>query len=95
MVLSVSSSEAGNSVASHVAGERDTQWIPTTKDEALAAEKYGQHECVRIDLNKVGSDVVDVSADIPRMPSNYMLSHWARIAQEVLLRGIIPPGAIG
>ncbi|MFV0458063.1 MAG: polymorphic toxin-type HINT domain-containing protein [Actinomycetales bacterium] len=87
--------EAGNSVASHVGGARDTQWISTTKDEALAAGKYGQHGYVRIDLNKVGSEVVDVSGGIPGMPSNYMLPRWARNAQEVLIRGNIPPGAIG
>ena len=87
--------EAGNSVASHVAGARDTQWISTTKSESLAAGKFGQNGYVSIDLNKVGGEVVDVSGGIPGMPSNYMLSRWAMRQQEVLVRGNIPPEAIG
>ena len=46
------------------AGARDTQWISTTKSEALAAGKFGQYGHVRIDLNMVGSEVVDASNGI-------------------------------
>jgi RHS repeat-associated protein len=44
---------AGNSVASHLAGKKDSQWISTTKKIEIAQKKYGQHGVVAIDLSKV------------------------------------------
>jgi RHS repeat-associated protein len=82
---------AGNSPLSHVAGKRDTQWISTTKDLNTAIEKYGQNGVVRIDLNKVGSEVKDVSGGIA---NGGRMSNWARRDQEVLIRDHIPAGAI-
>ena len=81
-------------IASHVAGARQSQWISTTKSLEIAQQRYGQHGVVRIDLSKVNTRVVDISEGIPGMPSNYMLSRWARNAQEVLIEGAIPASAI-
>ncbi|MBX5893037.1 RHS repeat protein [Pseudomonas aeruginosa] len=89
--LSARAPGAGNSVVSHVAGKRSTQWISTTKDINTALEKYGQHGVVRVDLNRVGSEVLDVSGGIPR---GGRMSNWARRDQEVLIRDFIPPEAI-
>ncbi|UCV00969.1 hypothetical protein [Acidovorax radicis] len=81
----------GNSTISHVAGKRDTQWISTTKDLDTALEKYGQNGVVRIDLNKVGSEVLDVSDGFA---NGGRMSNWARRDQEVLIRDFISPNAI-
>lgn len=82
---------AGNSPISHVAGKRDTQWISTTKDLNTASEKYGEHGVVRIDLNKVESEVLDVSDGFSQ---GGRMSNWARRDQEVLIRDYVPPNAI-
>jgi RHS repeat-associated protein len=85
---------AGNDIVSHIAGLRDSQWISTTKSLEIAQEQFGEFGIVRIDLSKVASKVVDASAGIPGMPSNYMLSRWAQAAQEVLIQGSVPKDAI-
>jgi hypothetical protein len=86
--------DAGNTIASHVAGQRDSQWISTTKSLAIAQQRFGKFGVVAIDLAKVDSEIVDASAGIPGMPSNYMLSRWAANAQEVLIRASVPRKAI-
>lgn len=86
------SPEAGNSPISHVAGQRESQWISTTKSEAIATEKYGQNGVVRIDLNQVSNPVLDVSGGFPGKPG--MISNWAKKSQEVLIQKFVPPNAI-
>lgn len=93
--LTARNPSAGNDVVSHIAGARDSQWISTTRSEAVARDVFGQNGYVRIDLSKVPAEVVDVSSGIPGMNPNYMLSRWAAKMQEVLVKGHIPPGAIG
>lgn len=83
----------GNSVASHVAGKKQSQWISLTKDENIAAGKFGQHGYVKVDPSKIDPDsIVDISEGIPGMPG--MLSNWAKKMREVLVKDHIPPGAI-
>lgn len=89
--LSARAPGAGNSAISHVAGKRETQWISTTKDAETAIGKYGENGAVRIDLNKVSSEVLDVSGGFP---NGGRMSNWARRDQEVLIRDFIPPNAI-
>jgi hypothetical protein len=74
--LSARAPGAGNSVASHVAGKRASQWISTTTDEAVASGRFGTNGVVEIDISKVSSEVVDVSQGIPGMEGT-MLSNWA------------------
>jgi RHS repeat-associated protein len=84
---------AGNSPISHVAGQKSSQWISTTKSQgtAFGFGKKGSGGIVRIDLNKVASEIVDLSNGIPGKPG--MISNWAKSKQEVLVRGQIPPEA--
>ncbi len=82
---------AGNSPISHVAGKDATQWISTTKDLNTALTKYGEYGVVRIDLNKVGSEVLDVSGGFA---NGGRMSNWARRDQEVLIRNVVSPDAI-
>lgn len=89
--LSARAPGAGNSPISHVAGKRDTQWISTTKNQNTAIEKYGENGVVQIDLNKVGSEVVDVSGGFPK---GGRMSNWARRDQEVLIKNSVPPEAL-
>lgn len=77
---------------SHVAGKVESPWISTSKSLEVAMNKYGKFGVVGIDLSKVGTDVVDVSGGFPGMPG--MLSNWARLDQEVLIRDFVPPEAI-
>jgi len=86
--------EAGNSIASHVAGQRASQWISTTKSLDIAMSRFGQNGVVAIDLSKVSGTVVDVSAGIPGMSPKFMLSRWAIKTQELLIQGEIPANAI-
>jgi hypothetical protein len=81
---------ASNSPISHVAGKKDSQWISTTKDLNVAIEKYGQNGVVRIDLDKVGTNVKDVSGGFGRG----MISNWAKKDKEVLIQGGVPASAI-
>jgi len=81
-------------IASHVAGARTSQWISTTRSLAIATERFGKNGVVAIDLSKVGNPVVDLTAGIPGMPSNYMLSRWAAKMQEVLIMDSVPAAAI-
>jgi RHS repeat-associated protein len=85
---------AGNSVASHVAGQRASQWISTTKSLEVAQSRFGQHGVVAIDLSKVPGTVVDVSGGIPGLAPNTMLSRWAAKMQEVLIQNAVPAKAI-
>jgi RHS repeat-associated protein len=89
--LSARSPDAGNSELSHVSGKRDSQWISTSKDPGVATGKYGEHGAVRIDLNKVNSEVSDVSGGFPGAPRQ---SNYARRDQEVLIKGKVPSEAI-
>jgi hypothetical protein len=86
--------EAGNSIASHVAGARASQWISTTRSLDVATRRFGANGVVAIDLSKVGSQVVDLTSGIPGIGPNTMLSRWAINAQEVLIHGSVPAGAI-
>lgn len=86
--------EAANSIASHVAGARASQWISTTRSLEVATSRFGQNGVVAIDLSKVGSSVVDLTAGIPGIGRSTMLSRWAINAQEVLIQGRIPAEAI-
>jgi uncharacterized protein RhaS with RHS repeats len=83
---------AGNTPISHVAGQRTSQWISTTKSPEIADQVFGQYGVVSIDLSKVTTEVVDVSNGFPGMPG--MLSNWARKFQEVLIKDQVPPEAI-
>ncbi|HNI71298.1 MAG TPA: hypothetical protein PLO27_08250, partial [Marmoricola sp.] len=84
---------AGNSPVSHVAGQRDSQWISTTRDPAVAAEKYGSNGVAVIDLEKVPGQFVDLTAGLPgHQPC--MICNWAIKDQEVLIQGGIPKTAI-
>jgi hypothetical protein len=84
----------GNSVASHVAGARSSQWISTTRSLDIATERFGQNGVVGIDLSQVPGNVVDLTAGIPGLSPTTMLSRWARNAQEVLIENEVPAGAI-
>lgn len=83
---------------SHVAGKKDSPWISTTKDENVARDKFDKHDkggngIVRIDLDKVSSEIVDLSNGIPGYERSRQ-SNWAKKDKEVLIRGYIPPNAI-
>jgi RHS repeat-associated protein len=90
--LSARAPGAGNSPISHVAGKVQSQWISTTKSLEVAVSRFGKHGVVEIDLSKVTSEIIDLSAGIPGMPG--MISNWAKAAEEVLIRDFIPPAAI-
>jgi len=92
--LTARNPDAGNNIASHVGGARNSQWISTTKDKAIAQERFGQHGVVAVDLSRVNSRVVDLSGGIPGLDPNFMLSRWAANAQEVVIQGRVPPQAI-
>lgn len=79
---------------SHIAGAKETPWSSASKSLEIARDKYGAHGVVRIDLNKVTTEVIDFSNGIPGMPSHYMLNRWVKSDQEVLIKDFIPPGAI-
>jgi len=81
----------GNSEISHVAGKINSQWISTTKDPVIAIEKYGQNGVIRIDLDKITSQISDISSGFPK---GGRMSNWARKDQEVLIRDFIPVDAI-
>ncbi len=92
--LRARSPSAGNTVSSHVAGKRLSQWISTSKSKTLVVEKFvGDNGIVRINLGKIGSDIQDISEGIPNMDGT-MLSNWAKKYEEVLIRDYIPPDAI-
>ena len=81
----------GVSPVSHVAGKVRSPWISTTKSLQVARSKYGQNGVVAIDMNRVSSEVVDISGGIVR---GGRMSSWAKADQEVLIRGSVPPEAI-
>ncbi|MDG4558486.1 MAG: hypothetical protein P9F19_14005 [Candidatus Contendobacter sp.] len=74
-----------------MAGKKESQWISTTKDEATAIEKYGEHGAARIDLSKVQSEISDVPGGLP---NGGRMSNWAKRDQEVLIKDHIPAEAI-
>jgi RHS repeat-associated protein len=85
----------GNSVASHVAGARASQWISTTRSLDIATGRFGQYGVVGIDLSKVpAGSVVDLTGGIPGLSPNTMLSRWAVNAQELLILDEVPAEAI-
>ncbi len=79
---------------SHVGGARNSQWISTMKDLAIAQERFGKHGVVAIDLSRVPNPITDLSGGIPGMNPNYMLSRWARKNLEVLIQGHVPREAM-
>lgn len=87
--------DANITPSQHVFGTRDSQWISTTRDPAVAAEIYGEHGWVAIDASRVTGPVVDVSGGVPaHVPGhNCMFCNAARAHQEVLIQGA-PPGAV-
>ena len=83
---------AGNSPESHVAGKKASQWISTTKDKHTALTKYNSGAgVVRINLKKVGDEVVDASNGFAK-PGR--VSNYAKKDQEVLIKNHIPKKAI-
>lgn len=89
--LTARAPSAGNSEISHVAGKQQTQWISTTKDLDTALNKYGEHGVIQIDLNKVNTQVSDVSNGFS---NGGRMSNWAKKDQEVLIQDHIPATAI-
>ena len=85
---------AGNTVASHVAGARASQWISTTTSLEIATSRFGANGVVAVDLTKVQTQVVDLTRGIPGLSPNTMLSRWAVKQQEVLIQGHIPASAL-
>ena len=85
---------ATNTVASHVAGKIESQWISTTRSLEVATSRYGMNGVVAVDLSKVSSRVVDLSGGISGMSSTSMLSRWAVKSKEVLIQRAIPAEAI-
>jgi RHS repeat-associated protein len=85
---------ATNSAASHVAGARASQWISTTRSLEIATSRFGENGVIAIDLSLVGSEVMDLTAGIPGIGRNTMLSRWAINAQEILIQGSVPARAI-
>ena len=81
---------AGNSVASHVAGARASQGISTTRSLDVATGRFGANGVVRIDLSKVGNPFVDLSRWHSWHWPGHELSRWAINAQEVLIQGSVP-----
>jgi hypothetical protein len=88
--------DAANNISSHVGGARNTQWISTTRSPTIAAGDWnrGGYGVVRIDLSMVEGDVVDLTRGIPGLEPWYHMSRRAINAQEVVIRGRVPPGAI-
>ena len=80
---------------SHVLGKKDSPWISTTKDPNIARTKYDRgFGVVRIDLDKVPSQVLDISSgNIPGGTSPRARA-YAKHDKEVLIRSYIPPTAI-
>jgi hypothetical protein len=72
----------------------NTPWISTTKDESIAINTYDSgYGVVRIDLDQVNSEVVDLSNGIPGYEGT-QISNWSVEDREVLIRGYIPPKVI-
>ena len=85
---------AGNGVIAHVAGQRASQWISSTKSLEIAQQRFGQFGIVAIDTSKVTMPIVDVSAGLPGLPNHFMLPRWARATQEVLIQDYVPEEAV-
>jgi RHS repeat-associated protein len=88
---------AANDPESHVAGKKLSQWISTTKSLEIAKAmdlKGDRCGVVRIDLSKVITPVIDLSAGIPGRSPNSMLSRWAKNKKEVLIQIVVPANAI-
>jgi hypothetical protein len=60
----------------------------------VATSRFGKNGVVAIDLSKVTTQVVDLTQGIPGIGRNTMLSRWAINAEEVVIQGHIPAGAI-
>jgi RHS repeat-associated protein len=93
--ISASLPNAGNSIESHVRGGMllRSQWISTSKFEAIARADFGTFGVVEIDLDKVPELWVDCSAGIPGC-TDATTNGYAIIAQEVVVRNHIPQVAI-
>lgn len=81
-------------------GRARTQWISTTKSYEIAVARFAKGDASRvvaIDLDKVLSNVIDVSyGQFPGNDpyDNQVTRSYAISAQEVLIEGYIPPEAI-
>lgn len=79
---------------SHVAGARHSPWISTGTNYEKIRELFDSgNGIVVIDLSKVNSVVVDFSNGIPGLEGN-MISNFARIVGEKLIKDFVPPEAI-
>lgn len=76
---------------SHVAGKYMTPWISTSRSYDVASSKYGANGVAAIDLDKIYTEVVDISTGIP---GGGRMSNWAKSDQEVLIKGHVPADAI-
>lgn len=86
------SPDEGNAPISHVAGQKASQWISTTADENIARGKYDKgFGVVRIDLNEVNNEIVDLTNGIP---NGGRFSNYAKADKEILIKNYIPPKAI-
>ncbi|MER5386937.1 ricin-type beta-trefoil lectin domain protein [Streptomyces sp. NPDC002688] len=84
---------AGVRPLSHVAGKKMTPWISTSKNPAIAFEKYNRgNGVVAIDLRRIPFKYVDIS-DGP-FPSSPRHSSYARKDSEVLIWQHVPAEAI-
>ncbi len=85
---------ANTTPASHINGKKDSQWISTTKDPNVAMKKYNKegNGVVRVDLNKVETEVLDVSDGVPNGWDK--VDNFARQDQEVLIEKEIQANAI-
>jgi hypothetical protein len=78
---------------SHVAGKKRSERISTTKDKAVATQKYNKegNGVVRIDLKKVKTEVRDISGGFEK---GGRFSNYAKKDAEVLIKDNIPANAI-
>ena len=91
--LNARNPDANATPAQHVNGKKDSQYISTTKIESKATEKYNSgNGVVKIDLNKVDNNVIDVSGGIEG--ASRRVNAYAKSDAEVLVEKHIPPKAI-
>lgn len=77
------------------------QYISTTKDPAVAIQKYAKGDASRvvaIDLSKVGGTITDLSTNEGTLAAGIKWPtpayNWAMSDKEVLIEGFVPPEAI-
>ena len=90
--LSARSPNAGNTPLSHVANKKNSQWISTTANPAVAFNKYDKgHGVVKIDLTKVNTEIVDLRNGIP---NGGRFSNYAKSDMEILIKNFVSADAI-